>query len=186
MPGARVASGERVTLRTVEREDLPFCQRADADPEIRPMMGGHVQTLAQVEEGYDEQWGFDDLFLVCLDDEGAGPGHPDEDATRRIGFCAAGGHEQDRPGLAMFIVPEAQGEGYGKEALSLVLDHVFRVYHHPAVGTRTLAHNDAARGLLESLGFTQEGRIRDKLFWDGQYRDRVVYGLRREEWHDRD
>lgn len=32
MPGARVASGERVTLRTAEEEDAPFLQRAYANP----------------------------------------------------------------------------------------------------------------------------------------------------------
>lgn len=186
MPGARIASGERVTLRTVEREDLRFCHRADANPEIRTTMGGIVRNLAQAEEGFEEQWGFDELFLVCLDDEDAGPGHPGEDATRRIGFCAAGGNDRGRPGMAMFVVPAYQGEGYGREALSLVLDHAFRVYHHPSVGTKTLAHNEAARGLLESLGFTQEGRIRDDVYWDGQYRDRIHYGLLRDEWHDRE
>lgn len=186
MPGARVASGERVTLRTVEREDLPFCHRADANPELRTMMGGVVSNLAQAEEGFEDQWGFDELFLVCLDDDDAGPGHPDEDATRRIGFCAAGGHGPGRPGLALFIVPAVQGEGYGREALSLVLDHQFQAHPHPAVGTKTLAHNEAARGLLESLGFTQEGRIRKDVYRDGQYRDRILYGLLRDEWYGRD
>ncbi len=81
----------------------------------------------------------------------------------------------------MFIVPAVQGEGYGREALSLVLDHIFQVYPHPAVGTKTFAHNEAARGLLESLGFAQEGRIRDDVYRDGQYRDRIHYGLLRSE-----
>nr|WP_256548157.1 hypothetical protein [Natronosalvus rutilus] len=39
MPGARITSGERVTLRTVEREDVPFLQRAFANPEIRYPIG---------------------------------------------------------------------------------------------------------------------------------------------------
>jgi RimJ/RimL family protein N-acetyltransferase len=38
--------------------------------------------------------------------------------------------------------------------------------------------------LLDSLGFTEEGRIRRDMFVDGAYRDTVLYGLLREAWDD--
>jgi hypothetical protein len=39
MPGAVVERGERLTLRTAEREDVPFFQRAFAAPERRYPLG---------------------------------------------------------------------------------------------------------------------------------------------------
>jgi RimJ/RimL family protein N-acetyltransferase len=82
-------------------------------------------------------------------------------------------------------VQECHGEGYGSEAVSLAVDYCFRTYAHPAVGAGAFAFNDASRALLESLGFTEEGRARRDTFVDGEYRDLIRYGLLREEWRER-
>lgn len=182
MPGARVASGERVTLRTSEKEDVPFLQRAHTNPDIRFPLGTPVRTQAEMENWFEDGESEGDHFLVCLDD--AGPGAPDEDEVERIGQVSVTGVEWRRPDLAYWLVPEVQGQGYGKEAVSLVIDHVFRVYEHPAVGAVAFEFNEASRGLLESLGFTEEGRLRRDRFADGEYVDVVQYGLLREEWRD--
>ena len=103
MPGARIAEGERVTLRTVEREDLAFCQRASANPEIRCPLCNPLESRAPLEE----EWGEDksgDHFLVYLDSEAlrapgrasgrspraddVGPGQPDDDDTRAVGVVS--------------------------------------------------------------------------------------------------
>ena len=44
--------------------------------------------------------------------------------------------------------------------------------------------NDASRQLVERLGFSREGRIRDHVFVHGKYQDVVQYGLLRAEWTD--
>lgn len=163
MPGARVTSGERVTLRTVEKADIPFIQRGCTNPEIRYPLGTPLRNQDQLEEQHEN--GNDDRFLVCLDDD-AGPGQPDEDEIRRIGVISVKDADWRRPELGYWLVPEVHRDGYGKEALSLVIDYVFRVYDHPAVGAGPYDFNDASRGLLESLGFTEEGRIRKDRFID--------------------
>lgn len=181
MPGARIKSGERVTLRTFEREDIPFLQRASANPEIRYPIGNPLENQDQIEERYED--GNSDQFLVCLDD--AGPGQPDEDDVRRIGVISVDDADWRRPELGYWLIPEVHGEGYGKESVSLVIDYVFRVYAHPAVGAGAYDFNEASRGLLESLGFTEEGRIRKDRFIDGKYIDMIQYGLLRREWRER-
>lgn len=186
MPGARVASGERVTLRTVEREDIPFLQRAYTNPELRYPLGWDVKSRARLEEEFEEDRLHDEQFLVCLDEDDTDPGGPEEDDVRRIGCIVAGTGEWARSGIGFWLVPAVQGEGYGKEAVSLALEYLFRVYPHPAVYAKALPDNEASRGLLESLGFTREGRARKEVFWDGEYRDSILYSLLRTEWRDRD
>lgn len=181
MPGARVASGERVTLRTVEREDVSFLQRGN-NPELRVPMGSPIRTLDRIEESFEET--SDDKFLVCLDGEDAGPGQVDADDIRRIGFVSVEDADWKRPELAYWLVPDVHGEGYGREAISLAIDYAFRTYEAPAVGGGAFAFNDASRGLLESLGFAEEGRRRKFMFVDGEHRDMVQYGLLRREWRD--
>ncbi|MFB6220817.1 MAG: GNAT family N-acetyltransferase [Halolamina sp.] len=182
MPGARVTTGERVTLRTAETEDVPFLQRAYANPELRYPLGWDITTQTELEREFEDGGTHDEMFLVCLDDEDAGPGDPADGETRPIGCVIAATSERARSGIGFWLVPAVHGEGYATEAVSLVLDYLFRVYPHPAVYAKALPHNDASRGLLESLGFQEEGRARKEAFWDGEYHDSIAYSLLREEW----
>lgn len=183
MPGAIVTSGERVTLRTVEAEDASFVQRALTNPELRYPVGNPVVTRGELEERQD---GDDDAdrFVVCLDD--GDPGAVDADDLTRIGQVNASDMSYRRPELGFWLAPEFHGEGYGAEAVSLLVDYVFRQYDVPAVEAQAYDFNDASRGLLESLGFAQEGRLRRFMFVDGAHRDMIQYGLLREEWRGRD
>ncbi len=178
MPGALAARGDRVTLRTVEREDADFLQRGAANPEIRYPMAARLRSRKEIEDSLEDEA---DRFLVCLDDPGVGPGQPEEN-TRPIGVVAVEDAGWKRPELTYWLVPEVHGEGYGKEAVSLVLDYAFRTYDTPAVSARAYAFNDASRGLLESLGFSQEGLLRGFMYVDGEHVDCAVYGLVRDEW----
>lgn len=183
MPGSRVASGERVTLRTAEQEDAPFLQRAHANPELRYPLGWEIKSRDEIAADIEDNLGHDELFLVCLDGEDAGPAPPDEGDVQRIGAVVAATPEHFRSGIGFWLIPSVQGEGYGTEAVSLLLDYLFRVNPAPAVYAKALPHNEASQGLLESLGFTQEGRARKEAFWEGEYQDVILYSLLREEWH---
>jgi RimJ/RimL family protein N-acetyltransferase len=183
MPGALVARGDRVTLRTEEREDVPFLQRARANPELRHPIGNPVTNQEQM--GVPEERPSSDHLLVCLDDDAAGPGKPAEGETERIGRVAVADHHYKRPELGYFLTPEHQGEGYGREMLELAIDYTFAQYDAPAVGAGAFDFNDASRGLLSSLGFEEEGRLRRFMFVDGAHRDMVYYGLLREAWERR-
>jgi ribosomal-protein-alanine N-acetyltransferase len=186
MPGARVATGDSVSLRTAEAEDIGFLQRAYADPDLRTPLGWDVRSRAELETEFEDKFGHDEVFVVCLDESDARAGQPSPDAVRRIGCVVTSMPERARAGLGLWLLPDVQGNGYGTEACSLAIDYVFDVHPHPAVRAKVLPDNDASRGLLESLGFTQEGRARRDAFWNGEYRDAVLYGLLREEWRDGD
>ena len=117
MPGARVTGGERVTLRTVESEDVPFLQRS-VEPEIRYPLGNPVRN----QEAFDvtDEDGTD-RFLVCLEGD-AEFNQPDESDVRRIGNVNVEDADYKRPELGYWLVPEVHGEGYGKEAVALVVE----------------------------------------------------------------
>lgn len=182
MPGAIVSKGEDVTLRTVEEEDRAFCQRASANPEIRVPIGNPVRSRSELGDVTEKDDG--DQFLVCLDDEDVCRGSPDEDETTRIGWVGVDDVSYRRPDLSYWLAPEFQGEGYGTEAVALLIEYTFATYDHPAVGAIAYDFNDASRELLASLGFEEEGRIRRDWFIDGEYVDTIHYGLLREDWWD--
>jgi RimJ/RimL family protein N-acetyltransferase len=172
MPGRTVVSGDTVALRTVERDDAAFLQRASTDPGIRTPLGVSVprteaETEAFVEEVVEGDEGL--TFLVGVDE-------------RPVGVVAAKRLEDRRPELTYWLVPDEQGHGYGSEAVSLLVDYVFGTFPVAGVFARAFATNDASVGLLESLGFEREGRFRDHRFVDGAGVDVVFYGLLRAEW----
>lgn len=178
MPGPVVSRGECVTLRTVEEEDLSFLQRGRTNPALRYPLGNSPDSREAMELADDA-----DQFLATLDD--AGPGTPDASEVERIGAVTVSDTSWRRPELGYWLAPEYHGEGYGMEAVGLVVEYVFRTYDHPAVGAGVYEFNDASRGLLESLGFEEEGRTRRDRFVDGAYVDTVQYSLLREDWRDR-
>ena len=86
--------------------------------------------------------------------------------------------------LAYWVLPEYQGEGFGREAVSLLLEYGFDELRLNRVGAHCLASNEASSGLLESLGFEREGRRRERHYVDGEYVDALGYGLLATEWRD--
>ncbi|SDQ41383.1 GNAT family N-acetyltransferase [Natronobacterium texcoconense] len=179
MAGAIVKRGERITLRTLESEDVDVLQHGAGDPEIRHLTGNSkVRSRDELEKTLE-----DDnvtILLVCLDDPGE-PGPVDTDDVRRVGVVSVSEWTRN-PRVGFWLRSGVQGEGYGREAAALLVDYVFRSYDTPTVKAKAFEHNEASRGLLESLGFEQEGRLRMNAFVDGEYRDGILYGILREEW----
>ncbi len=185
MPGPIIDAGERVTLRAVEREDAEFVQTCATHPRVRFSLGiDSHQTKAEVRERIENDTENEGTrgFLVCLDEEGAAAGDPDEEETTPVGAVHARGVDRERAWLGYWLDPDYHGEGYAGEAVELVVDAVFRSHPVHGISAGAYGFNEASRGLLESLGFTQEARLRNAWYVDGAYRDGIQYGLLRREW----
>lgn len=170
-----------MTLRTLEEDDFDLWQRGAANPDLRHLTGNSkARNRDDLEDAFED----DDvtLFVVCVNDS-AESGPADEDALDRVGIAVVKQWGRS-PYIGTWLVPEAQGEGYGRETGALLVDYVFRSYSRPTVKANAFDFNEASRGLLEDLGFEQEGRLRKAGFIDGAYRDKIVYGMLREEWEE--
>lgn len=176
MPGPIFKTGDRVALHTVEREDLDVFARARNDPDVRvPLAIDAPQSQDAIEEFYEETISAKESvhLLAVVDGDPVG-------ATALFDADPSSGAGD----LAYWVLPEFQGNGYAKEALSLLLEYAFEELRLHRVQADLVATNDASRGLLESLQFTREGRFRDDEFQDGEYVDVLRYGLLAEEWRD--
>jgi len=178
MPGPIVTEGERVAFRTVERDDAAFMQRSCTDPRIRYSLGSiHHRSRAQQEEGIEE-WIESDgtaAFIACVEDDGE---------TTPIGNFNARHVDGDRVWLSYWLLPEYHGEGYGRDVAETGIDYVFENYAVHGITAGAYEFNDASRGLLEAMGFTQVARRRESRYIDGDYYDEVRYDLLRREWEE--
>ena len=84
--------------------------------------------------------------------------------------------------LAIFIGPEYQGAGYGREAMELALRYAFHELNLFRVQLYVFGYNTRAINLYESIGFVREGTLRQSIHRDGVRYDTYVYGILRDEW----
>jgi ribosomal-protein-alanine N-acetyltransferase len=68
-------------------------------------------------------------------------------------------------------------QGYMTEAVSGLLPFAFDHLRLHRVGAACLPNNEASRGLLEKLGFTEEGYARKYLRINGEWHDHVLYAI---------
>ncbi|WP_435334238.1 GNAT family N-acetyltransferase [Haloarchaeobius sp. TZWWS8] len=195
MPGALFLAGDCVTLRTVEKDDAEFLRDNANDPRIRrPMTMAGPSNLEQqrdhVDDGDDDGDGLQ--LLVCVEGEDAG--YADRFVTEAAGEQVEpvgvlfGWPRDENAGafeVAYWLTPPAHGEGLMSEAVPLVLDHLFGQRRVHRVQARALSWTDGSRGLLEKVGFTEEGVMRDAKFVDGEYVDVHLYSLLAAEWQTR-
>jgi len=187
MPGVVFERGDRVTLRTIEREDAEHLQQGRNHPDVAAPLGMPLpENESQVEETIEEWVEGDDSvnLFVCLDGGGEAADEERGDDPTPVGMVNAMKLHWDRPLLSYWLLPEYQGDGYATEAMTVFLDYFFDAHYRRGVQARVFSHNDPSQRLLERLGFEQEAALRDHRFVEGAYRDELVFGLLREEWVD--
>ncbi|WP_101297830.1 GNAT family N-acetyltransferase [Halegenticoccus soli] len=172
MPGPAFLRGERVELRTIEREDVEFLQRLVDDPKVWPDIGSATPTNGPREEEWVESLGEDGAkvrFLVCVDGDPVGTIGLDLNETWGVGE------------LGYMIAPEAWGNGYCTDAVRTVARYAFEERRLHKVAAAVYDYNAGSRRVLEKAGFAEEGVHREEAFVGGEYRDVIRYGLLADE-----
>jgi RimJ/RimL family protein N-acetyltransferase len=70
-----------------------------------------------------------------------------------------------------------QSQGYGQQAIRLLLRHAFHDLGLQRVYLTVLDDNPRAIRAYEKCGFTVEGRLRKHVYKRGQFRDLVFMGV---------
>ncbi|KFM99111.1 N-acetyltransferase [Bacillus clarus] len=69
------------------------------------------------------------------------------------------------------------GQGYGKEALTLLLNYAFLELNLHRISLRVFSFNDRAIKLYKSLGFQQEGTCKEAVFRNGAWHNIELFAL---------
>lgn len=178
MPGPVFLSGDRLTLRPAEQEDTEFLLRHNNDPRVRAtrtapkptsrddvgmFLGG---TMGRIDNSIS--------LLVCVDGEPVG--------QVLLVREKMGDEVYDRGELAFWIAPDQQGNGYATEASTLLVEYAFERLGLHKLTARAFEENVPSQRVIEKLGFTQEGTLRDEVYIDGEWQDYYRYGLLEREW----
>ncbi|QZX99927.1 GNAT family N-acetyltransferase [Halobaculum rubrum] len=174
MPGPTFLSGESVSLCTVEEGDISFVHETVNSPDIRKtMQPSRPYSLNEIRSLFtaDPESSSAVRFVVAVDTEAVGlVGYSIEDTSAGIAEPSC------------WIHPSNWGEGYGSEAIELLVEYGFKQRRLHKFVAEVVEFNDASKRLVEKVGFVEEGRLREQDFVDGQYHDCVLYGLLATEW----
>jgi len=172
--------GEKVTLRPFTEADLHLAFKWNNNPAVLMAEGQEPHTWEEVVDAYNllARWGY--VFVIEAEGEAIGDVcltwmNPDE---VDIGL--------DEKALCIPILignPKHWGKGYGKDALSTVIEYSFDTLKADCLyATDIPAFNLRSLNLLKSLGFREVRQLKNNLTFDGNVYDTVDLKLRREDY----
>lgn len=174
--------GERVTLRAMTEDDLPFLCLFNNDLDVELAGGGDPplpQSLARLQASYQAK-------LSQRDRDGTE--FAVEVNNQFIGHCALFDFDQVARTCELGITigdRNLWGHGYGREVVRLLLDYGFRFHNLHRVFLSVNGNNERAIRAYRACGFVEEGRLRSHVWNDNSYVDLVYMGILREEWASR-
>ncbi|WP_414635250.1 GNAT family N-acetyltransferase [Bacillus sp. NTK074B] len=176
-------TGQRVTLRKIEERDLPTLWDyiyGDPSPQWKKWDAPYFEHKYVPFEEYMESSirnkNRSDEFQRIIEVDGAIIGtvayYWDYEPTRWL-----------EAGIVIYD-PAYWNGGYGTEALSLWIDHLFTTKEIGRVGITTWSGNERMMKAAEKVGMQLEGRMRKCRYYDGVYYDSIRMGMIREEWEE--
>ena len=83
--------------------------------------------------------------------------------------------------IGYLLIRRFWGQGYAREGVARLIDLLFAEGHRRIMADAD-PDNTPSNRLLESLGFTCEGRLRGEWETHIGVRDSLIWGLLRDEW----
>ncbi|SDB81152.1 GNAT family N-acetyltransferase [Williamwhitmania taraxaci] len=170
---------DRVYLRAFEVDDYILINRWRRDPEIIKYLAGNVFFVSSEREKKSvENKIFDDSVNLYL-------GICEKNTNKLIGYTNINNidlRNAKAEWAGTFIGDkDFAGQGYGREASILMLSFLFSQYPiHKCYG-RCLEEHPTTAKLFISLGFTQDGVLRDDVFKNGEFKNVLMFSILRDE-----
>ncbi|MFF4354969.1 GNAT family N-acetyltransferase [Streptomyces sp. NPDC001530] len=171
-------TGKQVRLRGIEPDDWSAFMRFAEDEERL----GDLLNPPRSAEGF-RAWA-KEQSVAKPDGDCFGLAIQAIDTGKIVG--AIGSHHADpRAGWFEYGVTMCAGhrrKGYATEAVVMLLSFMFAERRYHKCEARIFAHNEASLALQRRLGFIEEGRLRDHVFFAGRHHDLVMMGMLADEF----
>jgi len=175
--------GERIRFRAIEREDLPMFVAWLNDPEVKQ----YLLMDIPLSQAMEDNW-FEDTLQKDLRQ------HPMViEVTTDAGWVPVGNislfdidDKNHSAELGIMIgAKKYWNKGYGREAVELLCKHGFETLNLHRIYLKVYAANQRGIRAYENAGFVHEGRLRQAMFFHGEYIDIILMGILRTEWRER-
>ncbi|WBW97337.1 GNAT family N-acetyltransferase [Oceanirhabdus sp. W0125-5] len=160
--------GERLYLSPINVEDYEIYTKWMNDLNVTINLGNFAKNFSKSKEkeSVERLANEESNFAIVL-----------KEGDKLIGNCSlfSINNIHRRADLGIFIGEEEhRGNGYGVEAIELILSHGFRVLGLNNVILRVFSFNERAIRAYEKIGFKEIGRRREAFYINNKYYD-VIY-----------
>src|SRR6056297_1349923 len=174
--------GKKIMLREYQENDLGHMMDWINDPNIVKFLSDrflYPQSRSQVEnflnKTMDENWAG---FVISDRETGDYLGQTDFVEIDEKNGCAE---------LALVIGDTNNiSKGIGTEASKLMMNFGFQNLRLNIIELSCWDYNERALELYNKLNFTEEGRKRNKRYFEGDYHDQVLFAILKSEWEELD
>jgi RimJ/RimL family protein N-acetyltransferase len=170
--------GTGVYLRPLEREDAQTAAPWFNDAEVNRYLLRYRPLSVAEEEAFLQRLSQNNKEDIVL-------GIATREGDRLVGACGLNRLDARCRHACLGITigdKTAWGKGFGREALTLLLDYGFQTLNLNRIWLEVFEYNHRAKRLYEKLGFKAEGRQRQHTYREGRFWDTFLLGILREEW----
>jgi RimJ/RimL family protein N-acetyltransferase len=176
-------TAKHIALRALERDDLKLIHKWQNDEEVMRLARAqpdHAISMEALTAELEKNVKGEDATTRRF-------GIEEKSSGKLVGWCSitynswAKRFTSAEIGLAIGEKDRWQ-KGYGTEVVSLLLKESFEQLNLHRAGWWTYAENKASIALAKKMGFKEEGRLRENVFFDNQFHDNVVLGLLKNEY----
>lgn len=172
---------KRVILRPVKRLDVEKFVRWFNDLNVTQYLVVYLPATQMAEEKWiedleREKKGRDVVLVIEV-----------KNGKRRTMIGTCGLHKIDwknRDAEFGIAIGEKKfwNNGYGTEAAKLMIDYGFSQLNLNRISSAAYGFNERSINMHLRLGFKREGCVRRAIYKNGQYNDKVLLGILKEEW----
>ncbi len=169
-------TGELVILRPVVEADYEALAAAMADPEVIRFTGSRGEIGEEkAREWYRTRAAMTNRIDLAVVDKATG---------LVVGETALNEWDPDNRScnFRILIGPSGRDRGLGTEATKLTVGYGIEELGLHRISLGVYAFNPRAQRAYEKTGFVVEGRLRDELYWDGEWVDGIVMSILAPEW----
>ena len=172
----QIPNGSCVRLTLIQENDLEFLHKWKSQVDISYMTSKAIQPISLEERQRRFKEGIPSIFAIRRT--------TDNQFIGEISVYDLNPKNRSA-GIGYFTGADYRQQGYTKEGLWLLLNYLFKVVGLNKVMADTGAFNQASIALLRSLGFRQDGCLRQHQLLDGILHDQLLFSLLAEEWEER-
>lgn len=173
-----ILKGKKVTLRPIEESDLELLQAITNEPEVEQTIVGWSYPVSMKDQ---KQWfqafrNSDAFVRYIIETEEDGP-------IGLTGLRNINWKDGTADGGGIRILRESmRGKGIATDAYMTILRYAFYELRLNRISESALASNLASKKFMLKCGFKEEGIMREAVYKNGKYQDKVVFGCLRKDF----
>lgn len=176
----RVLESERLLIKPVEERDLPGLLELRWDADVMRYLIHEAINEKEQNDWFKSLNTKKNLALsIFLKKDGA------LTLVGTVGLYEIDTRHQ-RAVWRIRLTPAVQGMGIGFEATRMTLEYGFRTMNLHKITSNSMAENAAIIKMTHKLGFQNEGILRSHYYFNGRFRDAIMFGMLKDEFEAMD